>query len=201
MRFLLAILATTLVSVSVSASAPDNTVSSNSREQWQAKKGWCEIWKLQGRKGARKHREGTHRVLLPWPQVYITSADDHCIILPRDKHTTIGDSEHPGGMKSYCTNKYDDSQGESCWCVRLDGSSDLVAYPLHSRQDNFQRSSGRMEVLTSRRLTNTFSWPVSEKVDGLSHPLFSPRIWSRSSPHRVGCINPGTSTRLVPSGK
>lgn len=27
--------------------------------------------------------------------VYITSVDKHCIIVPRDAHTNVGDSEHP----------------------------------------------------------------------------------------------------------
>ncbi|KAK7052503.1 allergen protein [Favolaschia claudopus] len=45
--------------------------------------------------------------------VYVTSADEFCMIMPRDEHTNIGDSEHPGGMKTYCSpnGHYDDSQG------------------------------------------------------------------------------------------
>ncbi|KAA1471432.1 hypothetical protein DENSPDRAFT_837423 [Dentipellis sp. KUC8613] len=46
--------------------------------------------------------------------VYVTSADKHCMIMPRDPHTDIGDSEHPGGMKTYCTpdGRYDSKQGQ-----------------------------------------------------------------------------------------
>ena len=35
------------------------------------------------------------------------------MIMPRDKHTNIGDSEHPGGMKTFCSpsGRYDKSQG------------------------------------------------------------------------------------------
>ncbi|KAJ6461068.1 hypothetical protein C8R45DRAFT_538139 [Mycena sanguinolenta] len=46
--------------------------------------------------------------------VYVTSTDKFCMIMPRAPHTNIGDSEHPGGMQSYCSHagKYDSSQGE-----------------------------------------------------------------------------------------
>ncbi|KAK7685305.1 hypothetical protein QCA50_011668 [Cerrena zonata] len=46
--------------------------------------------------------------------VYVTSVDKHCMIMPRDPHTDIGDSEHPGGMKTYCTpaGRYDSQQGQ-----------------------------------------------------------------------------------------
>ncbi|TFK27847.1 hypothetical protein FA15DRAFT_666082, partial [Coprinopsis marcescibilis] len=45
--------------------------------------------------------------------VYVTDAQTFCMIMPRDPHTNIGDSEHPGGMKTYCSpnGKYDPSQG------------------------------------------------------------------------------------------
>ncbi|KAJ3542375.1 hypothetical protein NMY22_g3530 [Coprinellus aureogranulatus] len=45
--------------------------------------------------------------------VYVTNKDAFCMIMPRDPHTNIGDSEHPGGMKTYCSpaGKYDSSQG------------------------------------------------------------------------------------------
>ncbi len=35
------------------------------------------------------------------------------IIVPRTEHTSVGDSEHPGGMQTYCSpnGRYDDSQG------------------------------------------------------------------------------------------
>ncbi|KZP28922.1 hypothetical protein FIBSPDRAFT_728527 [Athelia psychrophila] len=35
--------------------------------------------------------------------VSITSATNFCMIMPRDPHTNIGDSEHTGGMKTYCS--------------------------------------------------------------------------------------------------
>ncbi|KAF7331420.1 Allergen protein [Mycena kentingensis (nom. inval.)] len=35
--------------------------------------------------------------------VYVTSAEKFCMIMPRDPHTNIGDSEHTGGMKTYCS--------------------------------------------------------------------------------------------------
>ncbi|KAH8986393.1 hypothetical protein EDB86DRAFT_2947945 [Lactarius hatsudake] len=46
--------------------------------------------------------------------VYITDAKTHCIIVPRTPHTNVGDSEHPGGMKTYCTpaGRLDSSQGQ-----------------------------------------------------------------------------------------
>ncbi|PFH49459.1 hypothetical protein AMATHDRAFT_63159 [Amanita thiersii Skay4041] len=44
----------------------------------------------------------------PTNMVKITSATNHCLIVPKDAHTNIGDSEHPGGMTTYCT-----SQGRS----------------------------------------------------------------------------------------
>ncbi len=36
------------------------------------------------------------------------------MIMPRTPHTNIGDSEHPGGMKTYCTpaGRYDSRQGQ-----------------------------------------------------------------------------------------
>ena len=41
-------------------------------------------------------------------RIFLTS-----IIVPREMHTDTGDSEHPGGMKTYCTEAgaYDPSQG------------------------------------------------------------------------------------------
>ncbi|KAF7377967.1 Allergen protein [Mycena sanguinolenta] len=46
--------------------------------------------------------------------VYVTSTDKFCMIMPRTPHTNIGDSEHPGGMQSYCSpnGRYDSSQGK-----------------------------------------------------------------------------------------
>ncbi|CAA7263268.1 unnamed protein product [Cyclocybe aegerita] len=35
--------------------------------------------------------------------VLVNSADDYCLIVPKDPNTNIGDSEHPGGMTSYCS--------------------------------------------------------------------------------------------------
>ncbi|KAF7325584.1 hypothetical protein MKEN_00408000 [Mycena kentingensis (nom. inval.)] len=33
----------------------------------------------------------------------VNSATDFCMILPKNGHTNIGDSEHPGGMSNYCS--------------------------------------------------------------------------------------------------
>ncbi|GAB1526585.1 hypothetical protein RhiTH_009753 [Rhizoctonia solani] len=46
--------------------------------------------------------------------VYVTDQNKYCMIMPRDAHTNIGDSEHPGGMKTYCSSsgRYDNSQGK-----------------------------------------------------------------------------------------
>jgi len=46
--------------------------------------------------------------------VYVTNADKFCIIVPRDAHTNVGDSEHPGGMKTYCSpdGRYSSQQGQ-----------------------------------------------------------------------------------------
>lgn len=35
--------------------------------------------------------------------VAINSAESYCVIMPRDAHTNIGDSETAGGMQTYCT--------------------------------------------------------------------------------------------------
>ncbi|EEB92079.1 hypothetical protein MPER_09465, partial [Moniliophthora perniciosa FA553] len=45
--------------------------------------------------------------------VYVTDANKYCMIMPRTPHTNIGDSEHPGGMTTYCSEagKYANSQG------------------------------------------------------------------------------------------
>ncbi|KAG8958056.1 hypothetical protein FRC00_003102, partial [Tulasnella sp. 408] len=47
----------------------------------------------------------------PTNMVQITSTTDYCMIVPKDKHTDIGDSEYPGGMTTYCSNPTDPSQG------------------------------------------------------------------------------------------
>ncbi|KAI0090948.1 hypothetical protein BDY19DRAFT_984033 [Irpex rosettiformis] len=46
--------------------------------------------------------------------VYVTDANKFCMIMPRDPHTNIGDSEHPGGMKTYCSpaGRYSSKQGQ-----------------------------------------------------------------------------------------
>jgi len=46
--------------------------------------------------------------------VSVSSTTDYCLIVPRDAHTNVGDSEHPGGMKAYCSAsaKTSDAQGE-----------------------------------------------------------------------------------------
>ncbi|KAF9522157.1 hypothetical protein CPB83DRAFT_864918 [Crepidotus variabilis] len=35
--------------------------------------------------------------------VYVTDQNNFCMIMPRDAHTDIGDSEYPGGMQTYCS--------------------------------------------------------------------------------------------------
>ncbi|KAH8832181.1 hypothetical protein DL96DRAFT_1459642 [Flagelloscypha sp. PMI_526] len=35
--------------------------------------------------------------------VQITDASNFCMIMPREPHTNVGDSEHPGGMQTYCS--------------------------------------------------------------------------------------------------
>ncbi|KAL9935346.1 hypothetical protein V8E36_005694 [Tilletia maclaganii] len=42
--------------------------------------------------------------------IWITSADDFCMIMPKVR-STIGDSEYPGGTRSYCTKPADPAQG------------------------------------------------------------------------------------------
>ncbi|KIO31509.1 hypothetical protein M407DRAFT_241762 [Tulasnella calospora MUT 4182] len=43
--------------------------------------------------------------------VQITSTTDYCMIVPRNKKTDIGDSEQPGGMKTYCSKPTSSLQG------------------------------------------------------------------------------------------
>lgn len=47
----------------------------------------------------------------PDNQVWVTSVADHCLILPRHR-MSIGDSESPGNMRSFCTKPYSSSQGQ-----------------------------------------------------------------------------------------
>lgn len=35
--------------------------------------------------------------------VSVSSPHEYCMIMPKSPHTNIGNSEHPGGMKSYCS--------------------------------------------------------------------------------------------------
>ncbi|KAJ3511373.1 hypothetical protein NLJ89_g4134 [Agrocybe chaxingu] len=46
--------------------------------------------------------------------VYVTDANLFCMIMPRNPHTNIGDSEYPGGMKTYCSpaGRYSSQQGQ-----------------------------------------------------------------------------------------
>ncbi|KAF9266391.1 hypothetical protein L218DRAFT_921913 [Marasmius fiardii PR-910] len=55
-----------------------------------------------------------HRRTSPDNIVKLDSAENYCMIMPRDPYTNIGDSERPGGMVTYCSKaaKYDDSQGD-----------------------------------------------------------------------------------------
>lgn len=46
--------------------------------------------------------------------VYVTDSNLFCMIMPRNAHTNIGDSEVPGGMKTYCSpaGRYSPDQGQ-----------------------------------------------------------------------------------------
>ncbi|KAJ7653113.1 hypothetical protein DFH06DRAFT_1047843 [Mycena polygramma] len=46
--------------------------------------------------------------------VYVTDSNKFCMVMPRNPHTNIGDSETPGGMKTYCSpaGRYDPAQGQ-----------------------------------------------------------------------------------------
>ncbi|CAA7267491.1 unnamed protein product [Cyclocybe aegerita] len=46
--------------------------------------------------------------------VYVTDANLFCMIMPRNPNTNIGDSEVPGGMKTYCSpaGRYSSLQGQ-----------------------------------------------------------------------------------------
>ncbi|KAE8221112.1 hypothetical protein CF319_g5477 [Tilletia indica] len=47
----------------------------------------------------------------PWADtIWITSANDFCMIMPKTR-STIGDSEYPGGTRSYCVKPADPAQG------------------------------------------------------------------------------------------
>ncbi|KAG7090001.1 hypothetical protein E1B28_011623 [Marasmius oreades] len=54
-----------------------------------------------------------HRQENPDNIVKLESADNYCMIMPKNPHANIGDSESPGGMMTYCsaTARWDDSQG------------------------------------------------------------------------------------------
>ncbi|KAF9448565.1 hypothetical protein P691DRAFT_669199 [Macrolepiota fuliginosa MF-IS2] len=54
------------------------------------------------------------RAAAPDNIVYVTDASNFCMIMPRDPHTNIGDSEHTGGMKTYCSpsGRYSSTQGQ-----------------------------------------------------------------------------------------
>jgi len=54
------------------------------------------------------------RAAAPDNIVYVTDAQNFCMIMPRDPHTNIGDSEHTGGMKTYCSpsGRYSTTQGQ-----------------------------------------------------------------------------------------
>lgn len=47
----------------------------------------------------------------PQKTVWITSANDHCLILPKTREN-VGDSERPGGTRSFCRKPYDSAQGK-----------------------------------------------------------------------------------------
>ncbi|KAF8628296.1 hypothetical protein AX17_005999 [Amanita inopinata Kibby_2008] len=39
----------------------------------------------------------------PTNEVTVVGTDNYCLIVPKDAHTNIGDSEYPGGETTYCT--------------------------------------------------------------------------------------------------
>ncbi|TEB30845.1 hypothetical protein FA13DRAFT_498756 [Coprinellus micaceus] len=50
----------------------------------------------------------------PENTVLIKGPDNFCLVVPRDEHTDIGESEHPGGTTVYCSPnaRYDTRQGQ-----------------------------------------------------------------------------------------
>ncbi|CAD6887200.1 unnamed protein product [Tilletia controversa] len=57
------------------------------------------------------HTDSSLQARAPWADtIWITSADDFCMIMPKSK-MTIGDSEFEGGTRSYCTKPADSAQG------------------------------------------------------------------------------------------
>ncbi|KAF8800087.1 hypothetical protein BYT27DRAFT_7263228 [Phlegmacium glaucopus] len=61
-----------------------------------------------------RHASGLARRAAPDNTVVINGPQNYCMIVPREAHTDVGDSETPGGMTSYCSAdaKYSDLQGE-----------------------------------------------------------------------------------------
>ncbi|KAH6909789.1 hypothetical protein BKA70DRAFT_176202 [Coprinopsis sp. MPI-PUGE-AT-0042] len=59
----------------------------------------------------RRHRQ---RAVAPDNVVSINGPDNYCLIVPKEEHTEIGESEQPGGTTTYCSSnaRYDDTQGE-----------------------------------------------------------------------------------------
>ncbi|KAF8147997.1 hypothetical protein B0H34DRAFT_679934 [Crassisporium funariophilum] len=57
---------------------------------------------------------GLDRRASPDNTVSVNGAQNHCLIVPKDAHTNIGDSEQPGGTMSYCTSsgKTSSQQGD-----------------------------------------------------------------------------------------
>ncbi|KAF9531440.1 hypothetical protein CPB83DRAFT_849026 [Crepidotus variabilis] len=49
---------------------------------------------------SNRHRRGAAS---PTNSVILNSAQQYCLIVPKDPHTDIGDSEYPGGTTTYCS--------------------------------------------------------------------------------------------------
>jgi len=84
--------------------------------------GWCKVGGLYphpqacalSKSHVTKALSPASRPSIPDNIVYVTDSNKFCIIVPRDPHTNIGDSERPGGMKTYCSpaGKYSAAQGQ-----------------------------------------------------------------------------------------
>jgi len=63
---------------------------------------------------ATPSRHQLARRAAPDNTVVINGPDNYCMIVPKNAHTNVGDSEYPGGMTSYCSAaaKTSNEQGE-----------------------------------------------------------------------------------------
>ncbi|CAE6498175.1 unnamed protein product [Rhizoctonia solani] len=117
--------------------------------------------------------------------VYVTDANKYCMIMPRDAHTNIGDSEHPGGMKTYCSSagRYDNSQ------IIMIVSSQTYTAAIQGGMKTYCSSAGRYDN-SQGKLPDNF-W---------SNIAFKSGTSSRGARYAqlTGCIRPETLSRLNP---